>query len=425
MASATVEKARKGQGREERKNSPAGQLRAPNLNALYTRHLRDIEAGDFDFRVVLVRPELSGDARTTILDRTVLAINWTEETAVLSGSLTLRRPSPLAVKSLPIKEYHRIRLLVRWGGEWYRLWELRVNNEPTPTGTSGEMVVDLTDELAALRQNERDWEFKKSKHRPKGWSPEEIVRYVARKEGVQLGKIAKGKTRIKKLKMHGSGLDVIMRAYAHERRATNRKFVVRFRNGKLEIVPVERHEILYEIKGVLIDSNIEVGSRKKKRPTTLIEAKGRIGKKKIEVKVFRRPALKRLGLSTAERSYGKVDSKKELKDEAMRDLADELLVNRKATLQIPGIPFIERGDTVHWDTDEPGWSGPSKGTHDRGFAYVTGVTHTVNPGDFQSTVTISQHDPFLADAEKQAEEDRAAKKPNRDKNRKKKGEESE
>ncbi|MGH2938129.1 MAG: XkdQ/YqbQ family protein, partial [Solirubrobacterales bacterium] len=252
MASKTVEKAREGQGRKERSNSEVGQLRAPNLNALYTQKLRNVEAGEFEFRVVLVRPEKPAEDRLMILDRAVTAINWTEESPVVSGSITVQRPSPLAVHSVPIREYHRIRLLVHWAGSWFRLWELRVNSEPEPS-SGGEMTIDLVDPLAALRQNERDWEFKKDKHRPKGWTPEEIVRYVARKEGIELGKIAKGKAQIKKLKMTGSGLDVIMRTYARERQKTGRKFVIRFRNGKLEIVPIERHKVLYEIKGVILD----------------------------------------------------------------------------------------------------------------------------------------------------------------------------
>lgn len=419
MASATLEKARNGKGRKERENSSAGQLRAPNLKAIYTRQLRDISAGDFDFRVVLIRTDKTGDDREMILDRATTAINWTEESPVLSGSVTLHRPAPLAVNALPIRESHRVRLLVRWGGEWFQLWELKVTADPEPTGSTGDLVVSLADDLAALRNNERDWEFKKDKHRPDGWAPEEIVAYVARKEGVKLGKIAKGAARIKKLKLTGSGLEVIMRAYAQERRKTNRQFVVRFRDGRLEIIPVERHEILYEVKNNEIDYTTATGAPKKKKPTTVIEAKGRIGKKKIEAKVFKREALKRLGLSTEEKSYGKVDSKKQLIERAQRDLADELIVKRTATMQIPGIPFIQRGDTLHWVTEEPGWSGPSKGTHDRGFAYVTGVTHNVNPGDFQTSLTLSQVDPYLADAEKSAQEDRDKKKPKRDKNRKK------
>lgn len=422
MANATIERARNGQGRQERKNSAAGQFRAPNLNAIYTRQLRDIVAGDFDFRVVLIRPEKAGDDRRMILDRAVTALEWTEQSSIVSGSVTLHRPSPDAVTALPVKERHRIRLLVRWGGEWYRLWELRVSDEPEPTGSTGEMVVSLTDDLAALRNNERDWEFKKSKHRPNGWPPEAIVREVARREGVELGKIAKGKARIKKLKMTGSGLEVILRAYARERKKTGRHFVVRFRDGRLEVLPIERHKILYEVKGIAIDSTTETGSPKKKHPTTVIEAKGRIGKKKVEAKVFKREALKRLGLSVQEKSYGKVDSKQEMIEKAMRDLADELRVKRRATLQIPGIPFIERGDTVHWVTDEPGWSGPGKGTHDRGFAYVTGTTHTVNPGDYQTTLNLSQIDPFLPSASSKSAADREAKKGKRDKVRNEEGE---
>lgn len=419
MASQTIDKAKNGEGRTQRQNTESGKLRAPNVGALYGKKLRDVVAGDFTFRVILVRPEKKGDDRTMILDRAVSALEWTEESSVMSGSVTLHRPDPDEPAALPIEEHHLIRLMVRWGGDWYDLWEMEIDGAPEPTGSTGEVLVSLTDPLARLRRNERDWEFKKTKHRPDGWSPEQIVREVAKKEGVQLGAIAKGRARIKKLKLTGSGLEVIMRAYAREKKKTGRKFVVRFRNGKLEIVPIERHKVLYEVKGMLIDYSLETGQPKKKRPVTVIEAKGRIGKKKVEDKVFRREVLKRLGLCVEEKSYGKVDSKQDLIEQAMRDLADEIRVKRTATLQIPGIPFMERGDTVHWITEEPGWSGPGKGTKDRGYGYVTGLTHTVNPGDYQATVTISQADPYLADARARAKEDREEKKGQRDKNRKK------
>lgn len=413
-----AQKARESQGRQERANSPTGKLRAPNLASIYTKALRDIEAGDFSFRTVLVRPEKpKDDGRTIILDRATTSIEWTDASAVLSGSLTLHRPAPLAVSALPIKERHRIRLLVRWGGSWYRLWEMRVESDPEPTGSSGDVRVELADDLANLRQNERDWEFKKSKHRPDGWPPQAVARAVANREGVDAGKIAKGEARIKKLKRTCSGLEILMRVYAAERKKTDRKFVIRLRDGRLEIVPVERHKVLYEIKGMEIDYSTETGSPKKRRPTTVIEAKGRIGKKKVEVKVFREAILKRFGLSTAERSYGKVDSKQELKEKAMRELAEEVKVKRTAMLTIPGIPFMERGDTVRWITEEPGWSGPSFGTRDRSYAYITAVTHSATPANFTSSMTVSQVDPFLETGDDASKAQRDEKQGERDKRR--------
>jgi hypothetical protein len=232
-----------------------------------------------------------------------------------------------------------------------------------------------------------------------------------------MGKIAKGAARIKKLKKTCSGLEIIMRAYAAERQKSDRAFVIRLRNGRLEVVPVKRHRVLYEIRGVEIDYSTETGSPKKKRPTTVIEAKGRVDKKKVEVKVFRRAILKRLGLSRAERSYGKVDSKQELREKAMRDLAEEIRVKRTANLTIPGIPFIERGDTVRWITEEPGWSGPSFGTQDRSYAYVTGVTHAATPASFTSSMNLSQVDPFLKTGSSASKSERDEKQGQRNKRR--------
>jgi hypothetical protein len=407
----------KGDGRKQRANSPSGQLRAPDLSQVYTKTLRDITPGEFDFRVILIRTDKSGDERTMILDRATTSVEWNEEGPVLGGSLALRRPAPEHVRALPIKEAHRIRLLVRWGGTWFRLWEMGVVSDPEPTGATGELTCELADDLAKLRRNERHWVFKKDKHRKDGWPPEDIARAVAKKEGIQLGKIAKGEARIKKLDRTCSGLEILMFVYAQERKKSNRKFVIKLRDGKLEIVPVERSKILYEIKGLETEYSTQTGHPKKKHPVTVIEAKGRIGRKKVEVKVFRRAILKRFGLAAQERSYGKVNSKAELREEATRDLADEVEVHRKATITIPGIPFLERGDTVRWITNEPGWSGPAKGTHDRSYGYTTTVSHTVTPANYETTFTLTQKDPYLPDAE--GADQRDAKKGSREKNKKK------
>lgn len=417
MATA-AEKARASRGRRQRANSPKGQLRAPHLGAIYTRQLRDITAGDFDFRVVLVRPEKPKPERTMILDRGTTSVEWIDDGPVLTGSLTLHRPGPYAVTALPIREAHRIRLLVRWGDSWYRLWEMRVGSDPEPTGSTGDLHTELADDLANLRHNEREWAFTKTKHRKKGWPPQAVARAVGRREGVPLGKIAKGQARIRKLRRKCSGLEIILRAYAAERRKTDRRFVVRLRNGRLEVIPVKRHRVLYIVKGTEIDYSTETSSPKKKRPTTVIEAKGRVGKKKVEARVFRRRILKRFGLSSVERSYGKVDSRRELREEAMRDIADGVRVKRTATLTIPGIPFIERGDTMRWITREPGWSGPGKGTRDRSYAYVKSVAHSATPGSFTSTVTVNQDDPYLA-AGAGAKAKRDAKKGSRNRRRQK------
>lgn len=402
------------QGRKERRNSHEGRVRRPNLRRHYRHRLRDITPGDFKFRVVLVRPGQPKGRRTEPLDSRVEQLEWVDEGAMLTGTLTLKRLSPTT--PVPVRDRDRIRLFVRWNRRWYRLWEMVVDGDPLPSLESASESVTLTDDLDALKRNVREWEFKKDKRHPKGWRPDQIVREVARREGISLGRISKGTVYIEKLKMKGSGLEVIKKAYARERKKTDRKFVIRFRDGHLEVLPLRRNRILFEIRGLLRGGSPEA-RRKNERPVTVIEAKGKLKGKKVEARVFRQNALRRFGLSAEEKSYGRVKSMADLKEEAKRDLAEELKVTRTATLEIPGNPFIERGDTIRWVTRERGWSGPGEGTLNRSFAYVTRISHSASPGDYVSSVTLSQVDPYLADAKRRAK----ARRDEKNRDRKKKG----
>jgi hypothetical protein len=411
LAFLLVKKRSEQQGRQERRNSHEGQVRRPNLRRYYRHRLRDVRPGDFTFHTLLLRITPKGVEKIP-LDSLVSQIQWIDEGPVLTGNLSVKRAEPL--HPLPIRDRDRVRLFVHWNGRWYRLWEMVVDGDPVPQLETAEESVALTDDLDALKRNKREWEFKKSKKKPKGWRADQIAREVCRREGVKPGRIAKGTVYIEKLKLDGSGLEVIRRAYAREKKKTERKFVTRLRDGKLDVLPLRRNRVLFEIKGILRGGSLE-GRRKKGRPATVIEAKGTIDGKKVEERVFRRGPLRRFGLSREEKSYGRVKSKAELREEAMRDLAEELKVTRTATLEIPGIPFIERGDTVRWINDERGWSGPAKGTRNREFAYVRGITHTVSAGDYTSSVTLAQVDPYLADARRRAEAERDEKNRKREK----------
>lgn len=400
-------------GRRQRRNTPEGSVRRPNLRRHYRHRLKDVRPGDFTFRVTLIRPGGKKGERHLTLDPFVEQIEWTDDGPILSGYLSLHRAE--VGKPLPIRDRDRVRLFVRWNRRWFRLWELVVDGDPVPTLETATESVSLVDDLDALKRNERHWEFKKTRRHPRGWTADQIAREVCRREGVRPGRLAKGTVRIKKLKRTCSGLEIIKAAYARERKKTDRKFVIRFRGGRLDVLPLQRNRVLYEIRGLLRGATLSA-RRKSNRPVTMIEAKGTLRGRKVEVRVFRRRAIARFGLSSEERSYGRVDSKADLKEQAMRDLADELRVTRTADLEIPGVPFIERGDTVRWVTNEPGWSGPAKGTLNRQFAYVTAITHSATAGDFTSSVSLSQVDPYLADARRRARDAREEKNRRRNRN---------
>lgn len=427
MATATKQKSK---GAEQKANSRRGKLQAPNLGVFYNGQKQTIEPGLFEFQVLLVRPEEPSipGGRYLVLDRSNVSLEWVEgEGSTMTGTLTLRRPTPDAVSAVPVLRGHRVRLRLRWGGKWGVLWDMQVH-EPPPTDVgSGTVTVELADPLSALQLNEKEWEFKKDKQHPDGWTADQITRFVCQDQKVKVGALASAKVKIKKLKLKGSGLEVIRRAWAREKKKTGLRYVIRLRDGRMNVVPFGRPGVAYEIKG--IEKSAETSATAPTlHPTTSIKAKGHLqgtdGKKrKIEETVQSNSAMARFGFSQKEVDYGKVESRTELREEATRQLSEGLELERAASLTIPGIPFLEKGSQIIWRTNEPGWHGKvGSSNRDRAFAWATTVSHSLNPASYDTTLTLSQDDIYLKDRERRDEERRDKAEKERS-GRKAKGEE--
>lgn len=412
--------ATKKKGREQKANSQRGKLQAPDLSAFYGGATMTIEPGLYEFQVLLVRPEEPAPARYLKLDRANVGLEWTEgEGSTMTGTLTLRRVSPTKVATVPVLRGHRIRLQLRWGGRWGVLWDMQVTEPPETDVGSGTLTCSLADPLSALQLNEKEWEFKKDKQHPDGWTADQITRFVCKDQKVRIGTLAQGKVKIKKLKLKkGSGLEAIRRAYAREKRKTGRRFVIRMRNGRLDVVPFGRPGKAFVVNGIEKNAST-TATAPSLHPTTVIKAKGHIrsgGKnRKVEETVVAGSAAARFGRSEKEVDYGKVDSRSELREEAQRDLSEGLELERGATLTIPGIPFIEKGSQIVWRTNEPGWHGKVADTdRDRAYAWTTTVAHSLQPASYETTFTLSQDDLYLADRERRDNERRDKAKKERD-----------
>ena len=126
---------------------------------------------------------------------------------------------------------------------------------------------------------------------------------------VRPGRISEGRRKIKKLKLKASGLEVIRKAVALEKEKTAQKFVIRFRDTRLDVLPYRRPGTLYTIKG--IEKGGSTQATGKPRPVTQIVAKGRIrsGEKtrKVEETVRSVGAIKRFGKVEKEKDYGRVE----------------------------------------------------------------------------------------------------------------------
>lgn len=399
-------------GRRERANSATGKARRPQLDRFYGNRLKDVRPGDFEFRLTLIP---GGRWGRKPLDAFVTGFEWADEESVLTGRVELQRPDPDDPRSLTVGIGHRIRCEVRHAGQWYEVWTMRAQ-KPIVDPIEGTVSVPLTDDLQGLRRNKRKWVFRKTKARKKGWNAAEVTREVCRREGIRIRSLPAAKYRLNKIEMTGSALDVIKKAWAHEKAKSGRRFFLRMRDGKLEVVPYRRNRILYTLGAAIESVTLEETQREK--PVTVIIGKGRIGKgkgaKKVRHTEYRRSIVKRFGKITEEKDYGRVDSLADLRGRCRRDLAKAIRVSRTGRVVTPGIPFIRRGEGMRYLSKEPGWHGGTNAARDRTYVFTSDVHHQVSgAGDYTTEVGFIQEDPFVKDRERRDKEARERKRRER------------
>ncbi|MCA1571260.1 MAG: hypothetical protein LC798_13255 [Chloroflexi bacterium] len=394
----------KRRGRREHAASHEGRVKSPNLGAFYASEIADIRPGYYEFSFDLLRsPRMS-------LDRFIESCEWTDESAVLEGSMTLRRPDPNDPQSLPFEHGYPVRCRVRAVGktQWRELWRMRTGI-PSTTVETGTVEVELKDDLDALRRNQRDWTFRRTKRRKRGYYAHEIAREVARREGVRLGRVAKGTKRMRKLvKKDATALDVLRAAYEHERKATGRRFVIRMTAGRLEIVPFQRNPILY-VFGAQMQSAL-VSKTGPARPVTVLEAKGRIGKGKDAEKVkhteVRRDLIRRFGYLHKEKNFGRVSSKADLRRQARREMAEDIRLKPSVEFDHAGVPYIRRGEGIYVHLASEGFSGEDEQSRKRAFVYIRSISHRVDSSGYSMSIGAGVDDPYLKDRKQREREER-------------------
>lgn len=407
----------------------------PNLRRYYGRELADLTPGEFQWRIVALR---GGRTRPLRIDSIVESLSWGEgeggsdtadsagddgngDTAEgMTGEITLRRLAPHVPTGIGIG--HSIALDVRWGGRWLRLWTMRCSEPSVETGPGeSQESIELTDDLSALLVDTRDWSYRKTKKRGRGWFAHEITRDVAKVCGVRPGRIVKGREEIDSLKRERtSGLAIIVAAWTKEKAETRLKYRVRLRDGRLDVQPLRRNDTLYVIRDRQVTGASPVQVRKQK-PTTVLIGTGRVGKGKGAKKVRHREArpqiVARMGRREREKDYGRVKSAADLRKRVREDYAKDLRVTRTAEVSIPGVPFLRRGDGVRWITREPGWRGATEDTRDRSFAYLTSTAHSLESGSFTTEVSLTQEDPYSVNRAIRSKELREQARQRRDRRR--------
>lgn len=399
-------------GREQRRRTATARARRADLSRYYGRKLDPVAPGEFEFELTLLRGK--GVAPLN-LDSMVEQFEWTDEETAMAGSVQLRRPVPNDRSSLPIGRAHRVRCRVRWAGRWYELWTMRCEPPATDVQPDGvTLTVTLVDDLDLVKRGKRRYLRRTRKRRRHGYFGHAVLREEARKEGIKLGAIAKCKHRMSKIDVTGSFLDLVVKIYEHERKHTGRRFVIRMRNGRLEVVPYRRNRLLYvlaeEIRGAEITQEPKV-----EQPITVLVGKGRVGKgkaaKKIRHTEYRRDMVRRFGYMRKVKDYGHVLSHGDLRSQVRKDLADQYRVDTKASVSHQGIPFIRQGDGARLLLASEGFVGK------RSYVFCAGGRHQVQGGSYTSQWSFTREDPFAKDRERREKDARARKRKQRKKRR--------
>lgn len=394
-------------GRAQRATTATAIARAPNLEKFYSRSLPPIHPGDFTFRLDLLRPRQPAMPIDSMVD----SLSWTDQTSPLNGSLTAYRPDPDDPISLPVSRGDLIRCRVTWAQQMYKLWTMRVQPVQFELDTANASI-PLSDDLVLLDATKLDWYFRKTKAKPHGYTADEITIKVAQRLGVGVGQLAKGTNRMALVRRGASGLDVLKAAWANEKASTGTGFVIRLRDGKIEVVPIRRNPLLYVLKSE-IQTALITQKGGDNVPVTVLEGRAHIGQgkhaQKISYTEYDRTTVQTLGYVHQQKDYGRVSSHAVLRGLVKQDYAAGLRMNDNIVITHQGIPFIERGDGVEVDLPREGYGGKNA------FVYCTQAIHTVSAATYTTQWTFDSTDPYLAEfeAEQKAKAQRETKRKQR------------
>lgn len=404
------------------------QRRDRNVLRLYKDKRPDLPLGKFEFRFVVLRAKnkkLTKFRRIEISDQ-VESCNWLDEGVVLTGQVVVRTPEHDRDHSA-VRDGDMIKCEVRWGGKWREIWRMRVWAS-SETISDGTVTLDLYDDLRNLEVSKISVEYtktKKGKHK-KGWRASEIVADLAKRFRFKLGKVAKGKRKITDLTMDKvSGIDPIIKAYKLEQEETGKQYVLRWKNGKLNVLPLRRQKLLYTLKDQIREAII--GHARDEKFFTALKATANLSKgdskkkDKIETTVLHREAVKRYGYIEHEWECNReVDSKAQLIKLAKRKISKSVRKRTLDEIQIShsGIPFIRKGDAIrvllpaYGFKDKPRPQSIYKGGH-KSILFVKSASHSIVAGDYTMDLTLGIEDPYaemLEDVREKRDEKRREEK---------------
>ena len=370
------------------------EYKTPDLAKLYSKPGRAMPT-IWNFRVLRVRP---GERKLDVSEF-VESMDWGDGGTYGEGSLVLIKPDTMR-NWHPVTMGDRVQIDAEYRGRWYQLVTMRVDGFPESSTADGSLSIAMKDDLALLTVQKRDWRYRKTKSRGRGWFPGEIARDVAKKEGLRVGEIFRGAHRIDKLEKKDTfGLDVIFEAYNREKAKTGQRYQVRIHNNKLEVRPWARQVIVYVAEESIEDASVSRATRP--NPATVWLGKGRVGKgakaRKVKFRYKRQELVRRYGMKEKEKDYGRVDSEAALRRQVKADYAEEVKVNKTGSVTLTGIPFVRgawgsmrKGEGIKIVLPGEGMTGK------HAWVWTRSVQHSVSGSGYTVAIEFEEKDPWLA-----------------------------
>lgn len=366
-----------------------------------------IPLGRDEFRVFLLRP------KKPALEITDLGtgVSWSDDSPILSGDLSIQDPAP-GKPTVQVLLGDQVMLQARTvaTGAWGEVWRMRVTGTST-TIKAGSRSWSIADDFQNLADSTDDFRFVRGKGHKKGWTATQIIRAVCKRYGIAIGALPNTSYLIKStVSKAASPLDVITDALRTDRIHTGRRYVMRFRRGKLFITPLVRSNLVYEMGPTIIEATYAL-SKDAGFATMLTvhgsvhRVKGKDGKKhtirkgaKLSVRVSRPSTTARFGVVHKTVTLKGADSVAEARKLGLAELDKRLRPKKEFTFTHPGIIGLRRGQAMRIRTSDIAQ-----------VAWVTGVRHNVGAGDYSMEVTVTFSDPFtLTRAERLAKARAAA-----------------
>lgn len=404
--SSTSKEEHKQRARRRRKRRERNRQREDrNVLSRYHKHAAPLNP-DVEFRYTLLRPERKQKSMRKVPLENVTDCSWDDADSVLTGSITLQMEERERDKA-PVVDGNVIKCEVRWNNKWKEVWRMRIT-VPSAQVSDDTLTLTLADDLDLVQRSKGDFKFTKEKEgsHKNGWFAHEILEQVAKDYNFKLGRVDKATYEINDLTMQDvSALDPIIKAYKLERENTGKRYVMRWVNGRLNVLKLRRQELLYSLREQIVDAVVE-HDRGAGFCTALIvrgnlEGQDSNKKEAIEVTVEHKQAIEQYGyIIRSVNIDSEVKSKEELRERGKRMLANRIRrkTDDRVSLTHVGIPFIRRGDAVRINLPEYGFKDKRrpvrtyKGGH-YSILFVASISHSVSNGDYTMSMEFALDDP--------------------------------